>query len=269
MIRPLAILLAASLLGGCGTKKIKALEAELSDRDATIGELQTQNSGYVVELESLRSELGKLKKENAELAAFYEKLFSEFGPQIERGEAFVVVYGDRTVVALGEQIVFESGSAKLTSEGRAAVAKLAEVLRAHPGRRFQVEGHTDARPISTARYPSNWELGADRAIVVVRALVEAGVPSTQLSAATYADTSPFAANDHDGGMAQNRRIYVALQPTLEDTGAQAKLYRAAKTHGRAWLALGAPADAAPTASIAPTSEEAVPVPDEETPETEA
>ncbi len=233
MSRPLSILVAAALLAGCNQKKIAALEGELADRDAALASVRAENQGYVLELEALRAELHRLKRESVELASLYARIVDEFGPQIEGGRAWLVVYGDRTVVAVGEQIWFESGSAALDETGKLAVARLGEVLREHPGRRFQVEGHTDPLPIATERYPSNWELGASRAITVVKALVAAGVPATQLSAASYADTTPFATNSHENGQAVNRRITVTLQTTLEDTGAQRQLYAAAQKHGRA------------------------------------
>ena len=78
------------------------------------------------------------------------------------------------------------------------------------------EGHTDDVPIKTAKFPSNWELGAARALVVLRTLEEGGVTPAQLSAATYGENRPTAKNDSDEGRAANRRIEIVVVPDLSD-----------------------------------------------------
>lgn len=236
MFRILPVLLAATLSGGCAHTRIGQLSADLEARDRQIRELEASNAGYRVDIDALERELTGLLIQNRELASFYEGMLKEFEPELRDGDAALVVYPDRSALLLGDTIAFATGSAELTIEGRAAVARLAILLKEHPERRFQVEGHTDPTPIATARYPSNWELGASRAVRVVKELVALGVPASQLSAATFAETQPFATNAHANGMAVNRRITVALQTTVEETGAQRKLYEAARETGNAWFA---------------------------------
>lgn len=81
-------------------------------------------------------------------------------------------------------------------------------------RRVQVEGHTDNVPIHNAQFPSNWELASARALVVVRAMMTAGMSSDAISAASYGEFHPAASNDDATGRATNRRIEVVLQPDL-------------------------------------------------------
>lgn len=228
-------LLLLAAFGGCA-HRVQDLEAELADRDATIEVLRSENVGYQVELTDLRGEIADLRARDAELARLYQGLITEFTPELADGTAAIVVYPDHSELVFGDTITFETGSAELDIEGRAATAELARLLLAHPDRRFQVAGHTDPTPIVAGPYASNWSLGAARAVRVVEELVTLGVPASQLSAASYADTEPFATNAHPAGMAVNRRVSVALQTTVEETGAQKALWEAAREHGRAWMA---------------------------------
>jgi chemotaxis protein MotB len=248
MFRTVTLLLALSLpLTGCMQKKIRGLEDDVAQRDLTIQQLREENVGYTIQIDSLRGEIASLKQKNQELASVYDALTQEFAPQVASGDAEFVIFKDRSVITLGEGLMFPTGSAELTDGGRDQIAKMADVIKQHPNRRFQVEGHTDSQPIANTRFPSNWELGSARAVAVVKQLVADGVPSEQLSAATYADTSPIAANEGDDGMAQNRRIALSLQTSVSDTGAQTALYQAAKDHGGAkyaYMANGEPGNVA-------------------------
>ena len=77
-----------------------------------------------------------------------------------------------------------------------------------------IEGHTDSRPISTARYPSNWELSTARATSVLRYLVETrGFPGERASAAGYADTHPVEAGTSASALARNRRVEIVVLST--------------------------------------------------------
>ncbi|MFT4625669.1 MAG: chemotaxis protein MotB [Myxococcota bacterium] len=132
-----------------------------------------------------------------------------------RGLADVSIEDGRAVIGLDSDVLFASGSAQLTPEGEAAIRALAPVIRASEGR-FQVEGHTDSDPIHTATTPDNWHLGADRAIAVVSTLVQAGVPATRVSAASFAQFQPVVPNSTSSNKSQNRRIEIAYVPELAE-----------------------------------------------------
>jgi flagellar motor protein MotB len=231
----IASLLALLLLGtsGCAAKRINALEDQVEVQDHTIESLRAENQGYVLQVEVLRNETARLTAHNKELAALYSSIVDEFGTELAAGNASLVIFPDRTVVAVGDGITFASGSARLDKESAASIDRLAGFLKAHPDRRFQVEGHTDDAPIHNSAFASNWELGAARAVSVVNELVARGVPAERLSAASHADTSPMANNTHPEGMAENRRIAVAVQTSVKELGAQQALLEAAKKAGGA------------------------------------
>ena len=75
---------------------------------------------------------------------------------------------------------------------------------------MRVDGHTDARPIATPQFPSNWALSAARAIAVVQALVARGVPPQHLVAAGFGEFQPLDLGTTEEAYARNRRIELKL-----------------------------------------------------------
>ena len=108
-----------------------------------------------------------------------------------------------------DSILFAPGSATPTAGGRALLADLATVLAAADGT-ISVEGHTDDRPIATARFPSNWELSTGRATAVARLLVAGGVDARRVRAIGYGSTRPLADNATPEGRARNRRVSLVV-----------------------------------------------------------
>ncbi|MDI5922853.1 OmpA family protein [Halomonas sp. LR5S13] len=125
-------------------------------------------------------------------------------------EGVSVAEGNRGItLRIDNNLLFASGQARLTSRGRTVLQGLMETLQTFDGR-ISVEGHTDNMPISTSRFPSNWELSTGRAISVLRYLASAGLPEGRLRAIGYADTQPLASNDTSSGRAANRRVELLL-----------------------------------------------------------
>ena len=75
---------------------------------------------------------------------------------------------------------------------------------------LQINGHTDARPISNPEFRSNWELSTARASSVVKYLVSHGVPPDRLVAAGYAEFQPIDAGASEEAFQKNRRIELKL-----------------------------------------------------------
>ena len=111
---------------------------------------------------------------------------------------------------LNDQLLFHSGSARLTPDGLNMLAKIGKVIQ--PLNRYiRVDGHTDNVPISTARYPSNWELSTARAIAVVKYFIEqGGIAPQMLSAAGYGAARPRFANDSPAHRTGNRRVEILI-----------------------------------------------------------
>jgi len=75
---------------------------------------------------------------------------------------------------------------------------------------MRVDGHTDIRPISTAEFPSNWELSSARAISVVRYLMSQGIAPEHLVAAGFGEFQPIDTGTSEAALAKNRRIELKL-----------------------------------------------------------
>jgi chemotaxis protein MotB len=121
------------------------------------------------------------------------------------------------VVTIPESVMFQSGEAALLPDALPFLKALAEVLN-EMNRHVRVEGHTDNVPIRTAQFPSNWELSATRAVMVVRVLNELyGVPSTHLAALGYADSRPLTPNLTPEQRAKNRRVEIIIMDDAPDS----------------------------------------------------
>lgn len=113
-------------------------------------------------------------------------------------------------VEIRTDLLFASGVAALAPAATAALEKLADSLAPFPNS-IRVEGHTDDRPISTAVYPSNWELSAARAASVARIFINRGVDPVRLAVVGLAEFRPVATNATADGRNANRRVLLVIQ----------------------------------------------------------
>lgn len=117
------------------------------------------------------------------------------------------------VTIVTDQVLFEPGQAEVQPKGLEILDVVADALTDVPNS-VSIEGHTDVRPISTSRHPSNWELSTARATSVLRYLVEQrGFDSSRLSAAGYAATRPVDEGTSAEALARNRRVEVVVLAT--------------------------------------------------------
>ncbi|ATB30991.1 OmpA/MotB family protein [Melittangium boletus] len=225
--------------------KVKALEekgAELEREKAALEtRLSTAESGLTAgaaerraleqknaELAALNDELARSKKKLTEAkdalekkSSEYENLSKSLEKEISEGKVELSELRGRMTVNLKDKILFASGSARVGKEGEAALLKVAEALKGVEGKIIRVEGHTDDVPTDPkGQFPSNWELSLARAMAVVRALQDAGVDPTKLSAAGYGPYQPIAANDSPENRSLNRRIEIVLAPNAAATAAR-------------------------------------------------
>ena len=121
---------------------------------------------------------------------------------------------DRTkiVVRIPGGSLFEPGSADLVLEkSKPVLDEIVRLLENYPRYRISVQGHTDDSPISTDRFPSNWELSSARATAVLRYFIDKNINPKRLTATGYADIFPIASNDSELGQATNRRVEFVLE----------------------------------------------------------
>jgi len=149
-----------------------------------------------------------------ELAEYRSEFFGRLREVLADRKDFTII-GDRFVFQ--SEVLFGSGSADLGPAGQQRLATFAGVLKEVMARIptdlpwiLQVDGHTDKNPIRTARFPSNWELSAARAISVVNSLIQQGIPPNRLSATGYGEFQPLDSRDDEIGYRRNRRIELKL-----------------------------------------------------------
>jgi len=120
-------------------------------------------------------------------------------------------------IGISGSVLFALNSAELQPEGRQVLQSLVAPLSAYLASRdemLMVSGFTDDRPVldSNRRFADNWELSAQRALTVTRALIEEGVPSALVFAAAFGAEQPVAPNDSEAGRSRNRRVEMAPVP---------------------------------------------------------
>jgi chemotaxis protein MotB len=204
-------------------KNMETLKADCESQQTSCQETQQANEQQIAALESAlassKSKVGELRDEKRKAArelAQFKAFSSKFQRMINSGKLEVVFRNGRMVVNLPAQVLFGSGSADLSEDGRKALQEVAKILRTVPNKRFVVGGHTDDLKIKKASFKSNWELSAARAITVTEALIKAGMKPSNLIAAGYSQFSPIASNKTEEGRQKNRRIEIILEPYLQD-----------------------------------------------------
>ena len=142
---------------------------------------------------------------------------------LERALAIPLASGRVTLAANGRigisgSVLFAFNSADLQPEGRQVLRSLAGPLAAYLAARdevLMVSGFTDDRQVRDgghAKFADNWELSAQRALTVTRALIEEGVPAPAVFAAAFGAQQPVASNAEAAGRALNRRVEMAPTP---------------------------------------------------------
>ena len=165
---------------------------------------------------SLQSEVQKRKVEEQRRIA------------LEKALAVPLATGRVTVsngrIGISGSVLFPVNSDQLRPEGRQLLKSLVHPLKVYLGERnemLMVSGFTDDKPIQEGnrRFADNLELSAERALTVTRALIEEGMPSSQVFAAAFGPEQPVASNGNEQGRALNRRVEMAPVPRTAGTPA--------------------------------------------------
>ncbi|QDP40892.1 flagellar motor protein MotS [Radiobacillus deserti] len=120
-------------------------------------------------------------------------------------------------LVLQEKVLFNSGEADIIEAGKPLLDRIAILLKEIPNK-IKVEGHTDNRPISNFRYPSNWELSGARASSVIRYLEDTHkFQGSKFEAAIgYGDTKPIVPNTSSENWRKNRRVEIVILQKTEN-----------------------------------------------------
>jgi chemotaxis protein MotB len=217
-------------------QKRHAAETLLDDEKKLAESSTAKIAALTRENEQLRRELGIAPRGAAEAATDANGLHGELNlalaAQVEElrkyrsnffGRLRTVLADRPGIQIVGDRFVFQSevlfgvSSAELTPAGVGQMAQLAatfrDIIKEIPpdvGWVLRVDGHTDATPIHTARFDSNWELSAARAISVVKFLISQGIPASHLAATGFGENQPVDSGNSTEAYAKNRRIEIRL-----------------------------------------------------------
>lgn len=150
-----------------------------------------------------------------------EELLYEVQKFLDENDLQDVVIANRTergiVLVLEEKVLYETAEARILPTAYPFLDKVGTLLTKIPNL-VKVEGHTDNRPISTEKFPSNWELSAARASSVIRYLVaEHELDSERFVAVGYGDTRPIVPNTSSENFQKNRRVEIVISdPQYEE-----------------------------------------------------
>ncbi len=136
-----------------------------------------------------------------------------FAPMLNEGRLSLHLSQGQTMVRVPTVQIFNEGRVSISPRGELLLQAMAKALRPTADMHIQVAAHTDDLPLHTAEHASSWEFCFDQALVVVRALEEAGVPA-HLSAASFAGQLPIDSNETLVGRQRNQRIELTLQPIV-------------------------------------------------------
>ena len=245
------------LLPGCGIPKeqweqklrenadlqtrVTDLEKQKQKLEQDIADLRKEKADLQRTIDNLKDSMGKLGKDKADLlermaklsatledlerakaaadkrSKAFRDLLAQFKAMMDAGKLQVEVRNGQMLVKLPDNILFDPGKTDLKKEGQEAIAQVTGILNGIEGRKFQVAGHTDNKPVGkNSKFKSNWELSTERSLVVLDLMVKSGMDPRRLSAAGYADVLPLGNNETDDGRKQNRRIEIVLVPNIED-----------------------------------------------------
>ena len=148
---------------------------------------------------------------------------------LEKALAIPLASGRVTVnngrIGISGSVLFATGSDELRPEGRQLLKSLVQPLQVYLRERdemLMVSGFTDNTTLLRGphqRFADNLELSAQRALTVARALIDEGMPSSQVFAAAFGAEQPVADNADEKGRAQNRRVEMAPVPKASNTPA--------------------------------------------------
>lgn len=226
------------LLTGCvSSKKYQKLEMENQQNKEIVEVFQGQLEDAVKQIDDMQRRLVEFQrirekeqtlteKELLLLKQTHESLKRDFQKEITSGQIEIEQLQDRMTLKVYEKLFFNTGKVEIKPEGQEILRRLGSILKTIPEKNIRIEGHTDNIPIGPvlqAKYPTNWELAAARALNVVHFLkTEVGIDPLRLSAVSFGQYRPIATNMTEAGRAKNRRIEIVLIDRDLDVGKKMK-----------------------------------------------
>ncbi|MEC9423711.1 MAG: OmpA family protein [Nitrospinota bacterium] len=188
------------LMYAIASKNISTVKSVLAGEEtASVGVLELMDA---VEVKESISSLTGMQSDD--ILSKMEEVAEDSSLEVETDAA-------KIIVRVPGATLFPPGKANLNLSARPVLDEVIRVVNKYPKYKIHIQGHTDDEPISTAMFPTNWELSAGRATAVLRYFVDRGAEPERMTATGYADTFPLARNDIAEGRARNRRVEFVLE----------------------------------------------------------
>ena len=197
------------------TQQVEDLRAQLAQLSAALDATSKAEAEKDAQISDLGSKLNAaLASKVQELQRYRSEFFGRLR-DVLAGRPGIQVVGDRFVFQ--SEVLFPAGSADLTPQGEDQIRKLAATLKditteipKDVNWLLRVDGHADKQKLGRGQFASNWELSAQRAINVVKLLVDEGVAPDRLAATGFGEYQPLDPADTPQAYAKNRRIEIRL-----------------------------------------------------------
>ena len=200
---------------------VEAREAELADANRDISELKGQLEQNRQQQAMLEARIEQISEQQRQEAQHFADLKQRLEEELHESRVTITQLKNRmTVIDMTSEVLFRSGSARITPTGRKVLDVIAASLNAYPKRAISVEGHTDDVPIGEhLPFASNWELSTARALAAVDYLQrENKVAADRLRVVGLGEFHPVASNETAAGRKLNRRIEIRLMPENLEEG---------------------------------------------------
>ncbi|MEX1180462.1 MAG: peptidoglycan -binding protein [Cucumibacter sp.] len=196
-------------------QQLSALRTQIGALEAALGASESRDTDSRSQIADLGRRLNLALAQRVQDLSRYRSDFFGRLREILGDRPDIRIVGDRFVFQ--SELLFASGEANISAAGGPALTSVADAILEleqliPPDIHWvlRIDGHTDRRPISTARFPSNWELSAARAISVAKFMVDRGVSPNRLVAAGFGEFQPIDPADNDDAYRRNRRIEFKL-----------------------------------------------------------
>lgn len=206
----------------------EAMRAQAARDAAAMEELKRLNGDLVAKLQAMGMSLADLDKRlgDINLQALDPTTDSLLSELASKYPGLITYDPQRGMLRFNNDFTFDSGDDSVKSEGRSALAALAEILKNPAAAPYEViiMGHTDAQKISAntaKRHPTNVHLSAHRSISVRRVLIEQGVEPGKMEVAGWGEFRPVVTNSANGNTPQNRRVEIFLTRLKSDANSGA------------------------------------------------
>ncbi len=192
---------------------LKNTEKALQESKRYVREVEQDRNLLKKKLEDALARLGDakaLQARKAELDALVARLRKSLGGTTELGPNVEVLRGKEGVkLSIQGEVLFASGQADLSREGKDTLRKVARMLK-REGFRVRIAGHTDTDPIRKSHWRSNLDLSANRAVSVAEFLAKCGVPRSRMEVAGYGEFRPRVKGSSPEAKRRNRRVEILI-----------------------------------------------------------